>query len=84
MPLQLQTHFHDPAGAHRQAYEAGDSFYERLVAAHQGLSDAQSEQLHACLLLLLANHVGDLAVLDEALALARRTVLAAAPPEPEA
>jgi predicted LPLAT superfamily acyltransferase len=50
-----------------------------LVQAHQGLSDAQSELLNARLVLLLANHIGDLDVLREALALARDGVIAAAP-----
>ena len=49
----------------------GDDFYERLVAAHRDLSDAASGALNARLVILLANHVGDLAVVDEALAAAR-------------
>ncbi len=49
-----------------------DSFYEQLLDAHQGLSPEQSQLLNARLILLLANHVGDLAVLREAIALARR------------
>jgi hypothetical protein len=48
-----------------------DDFYEALIAAHRDLGDAQSVQLNCRLVLLLANHVGDLAVLREALALAR-------------
>ena len=42
-----------------------------VQVGHAGLTDAQSELLNARLVLLLANHVGDLAVLREALALAR-------------
>jgi hypothetical protein len=49
----------------------GDDFYERLVAAHQGLTDAASGALNARLVLLLGNHIGDLGVIDEALAAAR-------------
>ncbi len=49
----------------------GDEFYERLVAAHRGLSEADSGALNARLVLLLANHIGDLAVIDTALAAAR-------------
>ena len=52
----------------------GDDFYEALIRAHQGLSDAQSHTLNARLVLILANHVGDLAVLQEAIALARRSL----------
>jgi putative component of toxin-antitoxin plasmid stabilization module len=50
----------------------GDAFYERLVAAHRGLSDADSGALNARLVLLLANHVGDAAVVAEAIVEARR------------
>jgi Protein of unknown function (DUF2783) len=49
----------------------GDDFYEVLIGAHHGLSDAQSHALNARLVLILANHIGDLAVLQDALALAR-------------
>lgn len=53
---------------------APDDFYEALLQAHQGLSDAQSEALNARLVLLLANHVGDADVLREAFAFARETL----------
>jgi Protein of unknown function (DUF2783) len=49
-----------------------DGFYAALLAAHKGLTPAQSHALNARLVLILANHVGDRAVLDEALALASR------------
>lgn len=52
-----------------------DEFYAALIAMHQGLSPAQSEMVNARLILLLANHVGDLAVLKEALAKARAGVV---------
>ena len=48
-----------------------DDFYAALIAAHDGLSDDESMALNARLVLLLANHVGDAAVLSQALALAR-------------
>ena len=51
--------------------DAPDEFYEALIQAHRGLTDAQSEMLNARLVLLLANHVGDMQVLREALAAAR-------------
>lgn len=49
-----------------------DAFYERLIAAHHGLSDEQSAQLNARLVLLLANQVGDEAVLDACIDAARK------------
>ena len=51
--------------------DAPDDFYEALIDAHRDLSTAQSEQLNAKLVLLLANHIGRLDVLKEALAAAR-------------
>lgn len=56
---------------------APDDFYEALIDAHRDLSLSQSEALNARLILLLANHIGSQPVLQEALALARATVLAA-------
>ena len=72
--LNTQPHFSMPGQRHRHAYTPGDNFYDALIAAHRGLSDEQSELLQARLLLLLANHIGDLNVLREAIALARRGV----------
>jgi len=51
-----------------------DDFYQELIDAHRDLSAAQSALLNARLILLLANHVGDLAVLRQALAAARQDV----------
>ena len=48
--------------------------HEALLDAHRDLSDAQSELLNARLILLLANHIGDLGVLREALRIAREEV----------
>ena len=48
-----------------------DDFYQALIDAHLGLTDAQSAALNARLILLLANQVGDLATLREAIASAR-------------
>ena len=50
---------------------APDDFYEALIEAHRGLTDAQSQALNARLILLLANQVGDINVLREALEAAR-------------
>jgi hypothetical protein len=77
--LNVQANFGLPGERWRHPYMPGDAFYERLMQAHHGLSDAHSELLHARLVLLLANHIGDLRVLDEALALARAGVIGAAP-----
>ncbi|MBL8376757.1 MAG: DUF2783 domain-containing protein [Burkholderiales bacterium] len=49
-----------------------DAFYERLIQAHQGLSEAQSAALNARLVLLLANQIGDDALLAECIAAARK------------
>ena len=49
-----------------------DAFYEALVSAHEGLSDLQSAQLNARLVLLLANQVGEQAVLAECITAARK------------
>jgi hypothetical protein len=48
-----------------------DEFYAKLLATHRGLSEAQSHALNARLVLILANHIGAVDVLDQALALAR-------------
>ncbi|MCR9107350.1 DUF2783 domain-containing protein [Marivita sp. XM-24bin2] len=49
-----------------------DDFYAELLAAHEGLSDDDSIALNARLILILANHIGDRAVLTEALAAAAK------------
>ena len=54
-----------------------DDFYEALLAAHHGLDEQQSAALNARLVLLLANHIGNLAVLRDALALARASIQSA-------
>ncbi|WP_277183144.1 DUF2783 domain-containing protein [Caballeronia sp. BR00000012568055] len=48
-----------------------DAFYEQLIDTHQGLSDADSQFVNAKLVLLLANHIGDIDVLKDAFAKAR-------------
>ncbi|MDN7434562.1 DUF2783 domain-containing protein [Burkholderia multivorans] len=62
-PLDTRARLADP-----------DAFYEALIDMHRDLSDADSQLVNAKLILLLANHVGDLDVLREAMALARRGV----------
>jgi hypothetical protein len=60
---------------------APDDFYERLIAMHHDLSDAQSALFNARLILLLANHIGDAQVLDDALQAARGDIVARSPVE---
>jgi hypothetical protein len=52
-----------------------DAFYEMLVDTHADLGAEQSHMLNAQLILLLSNHIGDLAVLREACAIARTNVM---------
>ena len=53
---------------------APDDFYERLIAMHRGLSEAESARVNAKLILLLANHIGDRQVLERAMDAAREDV----------
>ena len=48
-----------------------DDLYEALIDTHRGLSPEQSALLNAKLILLLANHIGDMAILLAAMAKAR-------------
>jgi hypothetical protein len=48
-----------------------DALYAALMEAHRGLDEDASRRLDARLVLLLANHIGDMDVLREAIALAR-------------
>lgn len=72
MELRLDPHIHDPAAPGPEAHVAADAFYAELLAAHEGLDAQASALLDARLVLLLANHVGDLQVLRQALRLARQ------------
>jgi hypothetical protein len=51
-----------------------DGFYEALIDMHRGLSAEASQLVNAKLILVLANQIGDMDVLREAMALARRGV----------
>ena len=57
--------------------ESPDDFYEALIDAHREMSTAQSHELNAKLVLLLANHIGQLGVLRQALHVARASTLTA-------
>ena len=49
-----------------------DDVYARLIDAQAGLSDAESLRFNARLILLLINHIGDEAVIAEAINAARK------------
>ena len=51
--------------------DAGDDIYAALIEAHADLTEDQSRRLDLRLILLLANHIGDDAVISEALRRAR-------------
>jgi len=51
-----------------------DALYTALIEAHGGLSEAESVALNARLILLLANHIGDAAVVGEAIATALKSL----------
>lgn len=61
-----------------------DGLFALLMEAHRDLDVAASRRLDARLVLILANHIGDMTVLREAIALARATgsPAPAAPPSP--
>ncbi len=50
-----------------------DDLYQMLIDAHQGLSDDDSMKLNAKLVLLLANQIGDMDILSQAIDLARES-----------
>ena len=52
-----------------------DDAFRALVEVHRGLSDAQSADFDAALVLILANHIGDIEVLREAIALAKKRTI---------
>jgi len=74
--LQLNPNFKDSETPELRHYQASDRFYDMLIDAHRDLSDADSAALNARLLLLLANQIGDVLVLEQALQAARLAPLA--------
>jgi len=72
--LNLAPNFNEAGKRYFRDYTAGDDFYQALIDTHRGLSDEQSALVNAKLILLLANHVGDMQVLRDALSLARADV----------
>jgi hypothetical protein len=75
MPLMTEPNFKEFDRPVFREFSPGDDFYEALIAAHEGLSEAQSHELNAKLVLFLSNHIGDLRVLREAFRLARESVV---------
>ncbi|MTI42546.1 uncharacterized protein DUF2783 [Roseibium hamelinense] len=51
--------------------ESPDAFYSDLISAHDGLSREESEALNARLILLMANQIGDGALLRELIELSK-------------
>lgn len=56
-----------------------DRAYRALIDAHRGLSDEDSAALNSSLVLILANHIGDQGVLEEAIALAKQSLERSSP-----
>jgi Protein of unknown function (DUF2783) len=52
-----------------------DALYQLLVEAHRDLTAEQSRRVNSKLILLLANHIGDPAVIAAAVAAARQGVV---------
>lgn len=51
-----------------------DGFYEELIDSQRTLAEEEAQLMNCKLILLLANHIGDRAVLTEALKAARGKV----------
>ncbi|TQF33624.1 DUF2783 domain-containing protein [Bradyrhizobium sp. UNPA324] len=64
MPLSTSSNFVRP-----------DDAFRAVVEAHRGLTAEQSADLDSALVLILANHIGDIDVLREAIGLARRRMI---------
>ena len=77
--LKLTPYFHAAQRPPSADPSVSDDFYEALLDIHCGLSEAQSALLNAKLILVLANHIGDLDVLRQAMAVARADIDASAP-----
>ncbi|UCV03899.1 DUF2783 domain-containing protein [Dechloromonas denitrificans] len=74
MALNLKPNFTEPGKRYFRAFTPGDDFYEALIDTHRDLSDEQSALVNAKLILLLSNHIGDIAVLRQAMQIARAGV----------
>ena len=56
-----------------------DDIYEKLVGLHDGLTEAESLKVWAKLVVTLVNHIGDRAIVEQAIALARPDRILSAP-----
>ena len=56
----------------RENFDNPDLAYTTIIDAHRELDEPASHELNARLVLILANHIGDLDVLKQALALASK------------
>ena len=65
MPLMTDSRFKDP-----------DQAFVMLIEARRGLSEREASELDAKLVLILANHIGDMQVLKEAIAFAKQATAA--------
>lgn len=63
MPLQRNANLAD-----------ADAVYNAIIDSHRGLTEAESAALNARLVLLLANHIGDEAIIREAIGIAKRAL----------
>ena len=52
-------------------FDNADDFYATLLAAHEELDEADMHALNARLIIVLANHIGDQAVLEAAINVAK-------------
>ncbi len=73
--MNLQPNFYETGKRYFRDFTPGDDFYEALIDTHRDLTDEQSALVNAKLILLLSNHIGDISVLREALALARADIV---------
>ena len=74
MTLQLQPNLSEPGKRYFREFSPGDDFYQALIDTHRDLTDEQSVMVNAKLILLLANHIGDISILREAMQLAREDI----------
>ena len=74
MSLNLTPNINEAGKRYFHAFTPGDDFYEALIDTHRDLSDDQSAMVNAKLVLLLANHVGDISVLRQAMQIARQDI----------
>ncbi len=76
--MNLQPNFYETGKRYFRDFTPGDDFYEALIDTHRDLTDEQSALVNAKLILLLSNHIGDINILREAMALARADIAPAA------